>query len=145
MIDQSQDSKTGQESMVLSTKSPISRPLRHSTTMTGPCAVCRVALRGSMIMIPARMTCPSGWTREYFGYLMSTRHDLRRTEFICFDRNLEAVGGTHESEAGSVIFPVEVRCLDPDPDSYRGGLPCDKFPEGKRVIMCCLYQMIPHT
>ena len=92
-----------------------------------PCAVCRVTLRGTMIMMPARMMCPSGWTREYNGYLMSARWDQKRTEFICLDRNPEVVGGTHQKESGSVITPVEVRCFNPDPDSYSGGLPCDKF------------------
>ena len=84
-------------------------------------------------MIPARVTCPSGWTLEYNGYLMSADRNNKRTEFICFDRNSEVVGGTHEREAGSTIYPVEVRCLDPNPDSYTGGLPCDKFPDGNEL------------
>ena len=89
-------------------------------------------------MIPARITCPSGWTREYYGYLMSTKYSAKRTEFICFDRNPEAVGGTHENEDGSTIYPVEVRCLNPDPDNNRGGLTCDKFPNGNELpcVVC---------
>ena len=69
---------------------------------------------------------------------MSNRWDAKRTEFICLDRNPEVVAGTHESEDGSTIFPVEVRCLNPDPDYYRGGLPCDKFPEGNELscVVC---------
>ena len=103
-----------------------------------PCAVCRVTLRGTMIMIPARMSCSTGWTREYFGYLMSARSNYKRTEFICFDRNPEAVVGSQYNEAGSAIFPVEVRCRDPDPDSFTGGLPCDKFPTGNELscVVC---------
>ena len=103
------------------------------------CAVCRVTLRGSMIMIPARMTCPVGWTREYNGYLMSARWDQKRTtDFICLDRNPEVVGGTHEDESGSIMYPVEVRCLNPDPNVYTGGLPCDTFPEGNELscVVC---------
>ena len=103
-----------------------------------PCAVCRVASRGTMIMIPARMTCPPGWIREYYGYLMSAKWDYKRTEFICVDRNLEVVGGTFTKQSGSVIYPVEVRCLDPDPDIGSGGLPCDKFPKGNELscVVC---------
>ena len=103
-----------------------------------PCAVCRVTSRGTMIMIPARMTCPPGWIREYYGYLMSAKWDYKRTEFICFDRNPEVIGGTEENQSGSVIFPVEVRCLDPDPDIGNGGLPCDKFPKGNELscVVC---------
>ena len=103
-----------------------------------PCAVCRVALRGTMVMIPGRMTCPSGWTREYYGYLMSARYSYKRTEFICFDRNPEVVGGTHDNQAGSTIYPVEVQCRSPDPDNYAGGLPCDMFPTGNELscVVC---------
>ena len=98
-----------------------------------PCAVCRVTSRGTMIMIPARVSCPTGWTREYYGYLMSAYFDFKRTEFICLDGNLEVVGETLENESGSAIYLVEVRCRDPDPDSNTGGLPCDKFPAGNEL------------
>ena len=30
-----------------------------------PCVVCFVKSRGSMLMMPARNDCPSGWTEEY--------------------------------------------------------------------------------
>ncbi|KAJ7350109.1 hypothetical protein OS493_038395 [Desmophyllum pertusum] len=36
-----------------------------------PCAVCYVKSRATQLMIPARNDCPSGWTKEYYGYLMS--------------------------------------------------------------------------
>ena len=36
-----------------------------------PCAVCYVPTMNTVIMIPAKTSCPSGWTREYYGYLMS--------------------------------------------------------------------------
>ena len=36
-----------------------------------PCAVCYTAERGDKIMIPAKITCPPSWTREYNGYLMA--------------------------------------------------------------------------
>lgn len=34
-----------------------------------PCAVCDVALVPSVIMIPAKMICPAGWSIEYAGVL----------------------------------------------------------------------------
>ncbi|XP_078681676.1 uncharacterized protein LOC144916423 [Branchiostoma floridae x Branchiostoma belcheri] len=37
-----------------------------------PCAVCYVPTRGTELMIPARHTCPVGWTKEYDGYLMAS-------------------------------------------------------------------------
>ena len=52
-----------------------------------PCAVCNTINRGKVMMIPARMSCPSGWTIEYYGYLMSDDYDLPTSrEFVCVDR-----------------------------------------------------------
>jgi len=36
-----------------------------------PCAVCHVSNRTAVYMVPAKYTCPTGWTREYYGYLMA--------------------------------------------------------------------------
>ena len=38
------------------------------------CALCQVYGRTSKIMIPCRYECPSGWRREYYGYLMAGKH-----------------------------------------------------------------------
>ena len=37
-----------------------------------PCAVCYASTRVAVTMIPAKTQCPSTWTLEYSGYLMST-------------------------------------------------------------------------
>ena len=92
-------------------------------------------------MIPGRTTCPNGWTSEYFGFLMSSRHDHRRTEYICMDRDAEsAITGSQANEDGALFYPVEVRCYDPDPDKRQGGLPCDKFPDGNELtcVVCTM-------
>ena len=39
-----------------------------------PCAVCYAPTREAVVMIPAQLTCPSSWTREYYGYLMANRN-----------------------------------------------------------------------
>ena len=47
-------------------------PLRQSSAeLNAPCAVCTVYTRSQALMIPGKINCPSSWTREYFGYLMS--------------------------------------------------------------------------
>ena len=90
-----------------------------------PCAVCYVAGRSSVLMVPARTQCPDGWAPEYAGYLgseMSTspRH---RSNYICWDEAPEvAVGGTAQSQA--VIYPVEVQC---------GSLPCSVYISGREL------------
>ncbi|CAH3130106.1 unnamed protein product [Porites lobata] len=49
-----------------------------------PCAVCFVESRGSMLMIPARNDCPSEWTEEYHGYLMTEHYNHQgQKDFIC--------------------------------------------------------------
>ena len=46
-------------------------PLRGSHDHNVPCAVCAVSTREMVLMIPAKTSCPTSWTREYYGYLMS--------------------------------------------------------------------------
>ena len=36
-----------------------------------PCVACHVDSRATVMMIPAKTTCPTGWTLEYWGYLMA--------------------------------------------------------------------------
>ena len=46
-------------------------PLSAFNNHNVPCAVCYVSTRGTVLMIPAKPTCPSSWTQEYNGYLMA--------------------------------------------------------------------------
>jgi len=102
-------------------------PLLHHPA---PCAVCYVAGRSSVLMVPARTQCPDGWATEYAGYLGSeisgrTRH---RSNYICWDEAPEvADGGTDQNQA--VIYPVEVQC---------GSLPCSVYISGRELacVVC---------
>ena len=47
-----------------------------------PCAVCFSTAQTSH-MFPAKVTCPDGWTEQYQGYLMTSRH--RCFEYLCVD------------------------------------------------------------
>ena len=62
---------------------------RH--TLSVPCAVCHVSNRTAVYMLPAKYTCPTGWTREYYGYLMTSYYgsDRHRTQFTCIDTAFE--------------------------------------------------------
>ena len=76
-----------------------------------PCAVCRTT-RPTTIMMPATIYCPSGWTREYYGYLMSASHSNRgRGSFVCVDKFAQAYPGSrgHTREAHD-LFHVEAYC-----------------------------------
>ena len=70
----------------------------HNTDV--PCAVCYVPTRNALYIIPAKYTCPSGWTREYFGYLMSERHSHHRSKFSCVDHSLTSVIGSSHDHNG---------------------------------------------
>ena len=65
-----------------------------------PCAVCHVSNRTAVYMVPAKYTCPSGWTREYYGYLMAEYHDDYRDQYICVDNAFKSVLGSAASNLG---------------------------------------------
>ena len=99
-----------------------------------PCAVCRITNRGSL-MIPAKKTCPSGFIREYHGYLMSDYYNhISPMEFVCMDSNPDIVPGTGENKNGVLFYPTEGRC---EGDSY---LPCDPYINGAELtcVVCSI-------
>ena len=90
-----------------------------------PCVACYVRSRGSMLMMPARNDCPSGWTEEYHGYLMTAYHDHRNQKnFICVDEDAEFVPGSGASLNGALLYPVEGVC---------GSLPCLPYVAGREM------------
>ena len=69
-------------------------PLSSFNNYNVPCAVCRVTNRSVALTIPAKTQCPTAWTREYFGYLMSEHSNhLGRTMYECVDKDPERVEG----------------------------------------------------
>ncbi|XP_071138737.1 uncharacterized protein [Mytilus edulis] len=51
-----------------------------------PCAVCRVKQASSIIMIPGKNRCYTGWNMEYHGYLSSGRYThSAASSYICVD------------------------------------------------------------
>ena len=70
------------------------QPLRSNGAHNIPCAVCYTSTRGTLLMIPAKLTCPTHWTTEYTGYLMAAYHGYNgRTLFECIDHQPESVPG----------------------------------------------------
>ena len=85
-----------------------------------PCALCCTATRSKVFMLPGRYTCPSGWTREYYGYLTAERHLHHRMTFECMDVSPETVTGGQYGHHGAIFSHVEPRC---------GSLPCPPYEE----------------
>ena len=93
-----------------------------------PCAVCYVTQRSTVYMLPAKYTCPSGWTREYYGYLMAQNHH-HRSQYTCVDTAFKSVVGSSANQNGMVFYFTEGRC---------GSLPCPPYDE-TRELSCAVY------
>ena len=89
-----------------------------------PCAVCHVSNRTAAYMVPAKYTCPAGWTREYYGYLMSSHSGHQRTQYTCLDTELKSVVGSSANHNGLLFYFVEARC---------GALPCPPYDTAKEL------------
>ena len=95
----------------------------HNTDV--PCAVCHVSNRTAVYMVPAKYTCPSGWTTEYYGYLMSERHNhVGRSQYTCVDIAFKSVTGSSANKDGLLFYFVEGRC---------GSLPCPPYDNTKEL------------
>ena len=91
-----------------------------------PCAVCHVSNRTAVYMVPAKYTCPTGWTREYYGYLMAEAiyNTCHRSHYICADTAHKPVQETSANSDGLVFYFVEGRC---------GSLPCPPYDNAKEL------------
>ena len=106
-------------------------PLQHVYQDNVPCAVCHVADRDAVLMIPAKKSCPQGWVREYYGYLMSSTilYQDKRTMFECIDRNPDTVPGQGENRHGAVLYHNEANC---------NGMACPPYdPEKELTCVVC--------
>ena len=92
-----------------------------------PCAVCYSSTKTVKLMIPARITCPSSWTIEYKGYLMTAHHSHQtNTVFECVDENAESIPGSSTDDNGALFYLTVSSC---------NGLPCPPY-VNNRVVTC---------
>ena len=105
-------------------------PLRTFHDHNVPCAVCYTSTRETVVMIPARLTCPTSWTREYYGYLMADYHGHYRTMFECVDQSPQSVPGSAVNTNGALFYHTEVKC------NYE--IPCPPYDAQKEVtcVVC---------
>ena len=96
-----------------------------------PCAVCYVSTQHTVIMIPAKTSCPSGWTREYYGYLMSEVNDNYRTMYECVDQDMESIPGSEIGIPGGHFWHVEAHC---------NGVACPPYDNEKELncVVCTI-------
>ena len=97
-----------------------------------PCAVCRVQMRSTAIMVPAYNSCPRGWTREYYGFLMAAHHTHRKTNYICMDREMKTLPGHAGNQKGNLLYSVATQCGT--------GLDCPPY-QAEKPITCAVCTM----
>jgi len=99
-------------------------PLFSVHTHSVPCAVCYVSTRGTVLMMPGKPTCPSSWTREYYGYLTSDRYNHHRKMYECVDKSPESIPESAGDIDGSLFVHVEA--------TY-SGVPCPPYTAGREL------------
>uniref|UniRef100_A0A1X7TC29 Uncharacterized protein n=1 Tax=Amphimedon queenslandica TaxID=400682 RepID=A0A1X7TC29_AMPQE len=92
-----------------------------------PCAVCYTSTKSVKLMIPARTSCPSSWTIEYKGYLMTERHNHAYNKvYECVDEYPESVDGSGADIDAAFLYFTVLTC---------NGLPCPPY-VNNRAITC---------
>ena len=96
-----------------------------------PCAACYASTREAVMTIPARLTCPTSWTLEYSGYLMTQRKNESGATFECVDVSQEVVPNSQDvnTGGGGTFYHVEASC---------NGLACPAYDEEKELtcVVC---------
>jgi len=107
-------------------------PLHSFADHNVPCAACYTSARGAVVMIPAQLSCPSSWTREYYGYLMTERSHFthHRSTFECVEQSPQSVPCSIGSRNEALFYHVEVKC------GY--GIPCPPYDAPKEItcVVC---------
>ena len=110
---------------------PFSKPNAQSLDDNDvPCAVCHVDSRPSKLMIPAKLSCPPKWTKEYSGYLMAEAHSHPgRTTYVCVDNAPEVTQKGAPDKDGVLFYNTEAAC---------GSLPCPNYVDGWEItcVVC---------
>ena len=75
--------------------------LDHSHDHNVPCALCQVYGCANKIRIPSQYECPSGWRREYYGYLMAGyKGHKAATQFTCIDKSIGQIPASGSNTNG---------------------------------------------
>ena len=95
-----------------------------------PCAVCYTSTRYSILMLPAKLTCPPNWTTEYSGYLM-TDDNQYGSQHECVDSNPESIPGYDAHDGLHKICSVRGYC-----DNNYYGLSCPPYSTADKALTC---------
>ncbi|XP_061195272.1 uncharacterized protein LOC133203513 [Saccostrea echinata] len=76
-----------------------------------PCVVCRRTTQSSVLMIPGKNNCYSGWTEQYHGYLAAGLFNSpAATQYICLDEHPDVLTAGERNDNGKWFYPVKAVC-----------------------------------
>ena len=117
----------GTEYAIRGTSPAYSSVHRHDA----PCSVCYTPSRGTKITVPGRTTCPTSWTKEYHGFLMTNAHHNGRGSrvSVCVDISPESVAGSAGANIKSGFYFIETTCT---------GIRCPPYYNGAEIacVVC---------
>ena len=110
--------------------------LYYMMDKNAPCAVCYAQNRTVLVTIPAVLTCPPNWIKEYAGYLMTEKEKGPSNKvYECVDEDAQALPGSYGNHNGALFFPVVSSCT---------GLPCPPYKPGWQIT-CVVCTKAPET
>ena len=94
-----------------------------------PCVLCQAERRFSHAVLPATVTCPAGWTKEYGGYMMAMyyNHQGPRSA-VCMDNDPEKLPGGIGNSDQSMVYLIQTKC---------GSLPCSTYRDKELTCTVC--------
>ena len=72
--------------------------------LNAPCAVCYKNTKTTQMMVPGWDTCPSLWTTEYTGYLVTEYHVHNRKVHVCLDKNPDYIPDSKANTDGALFY-----------------------------------------
>lgn len=73
-----------------------------------PCSWCQRPLsRSHSLTVPAKRECPSGFTAEFYGFLVSERHNHGKGTYICLPATANIMG-SKSNQNGALLYQVEM-------------------------------------
>ena len=87
-----------------------------------PCSVCLALQHSTVLTIPAKVTCPTGWSTEYVGRLMTGSSN---GQFYCIDGMYNSTMKPSGDERAKAVFTqVNVDCNGSLPEDCNSSLKC---------------------
>jgi hypothetical protein len=95
-----------------------------------PCAACLDTKAVTSMMIPGKSSCPSGWRKQYSGYLCANYYGHpAASEYACLDNDPQYFEGRRQDSNGKLFYPALTVC---------GSLPCPPYINSKYLtcVVC---------